>query len=161
MEMKVRVASLGVSLPKTGFGLNAATAGYISLRNGPDETPVSFVVNEHLSLGSSSGTIAAAIVWSEWFTVNRSQHPWLHRKNKLIGKRTSLHIEGATALYGDATVTLIIYSEHGHPNKMMERAFVDTHGFQAAATTVTGILKRLPTPEPELTDLPEGTEDAR
>lgn len=161
MEMKVRVASLGLSLPKTGFGLNAATAAYITIRNAPGDPPVSFVVNEHLSLGSSSGTIAAAMVWSEWFTVNLSRYPWFHRKSKLIGKRASLHVEGTTALYGDATVTLTIYSEHGHPSRIMERAFVDTHGFQAAATTVTGTVKRLATPEPELMGPSETATGAR
>lgn len=143
MQMRITIGSIGASAPRTGFGVNGASGAYIQFREDANDTPYILGLGDYLSLGSKNGTLAMTLLWTEWFAVGVSHHPWLHRKSRLTGQRATLTVEGTTLIVGEVKVIFIVYDDRGHPRSLMERAFVESSGFQAASTTVTGVLCRM------------------
>jgi hypothetical protein len=72
--MKVVIDSIGLSIPKTGIGLNVLSGSYIGIRNSKRIPQVLLGFTDCYSIGSGSETIAMGHVATDWFIVDPVKH---------------------------------------------------------------------------------------
>lgn len=142
MEMRIIMGGYGLSVPSSRIGVNVITGAAIDFRSEYRAEPFRLIMGDAVSMSGASGTIAASQIQTEWFGVNVSRHPWLHRKNRLTGKRAELTCRGTFVASGEVDVQLTVFDEKGHPSTLMQRALLDAKGFQIDATKLRGTLQR-------------------
>lgn len=143
MEMRVVILGVGVAIPRTRLSVNAGTRGIIELRTSEQDTPFRMVIDDRMSIGSASGQIVASNVSSAWFSVNVSRHQWLHNRAGLLGKRAELLVKGTFLSSGEVDIKFSVYDNDGYEQPLIERAFLESQGFQINETRVRGALRRL------------------
>jgi hypothetical protein len=76
MEMKVVIDALGLSIPKTGFGLNLFSGSYIEFRNSKKIPKILIGIKDVISLGAKSGTVILGHVVTEWLSGSEYKSSW-------------------------------------------------------------------------------------
>ena len=61
MQIQITGMSVAIGIPKTGFGINAATFAFISLRPAPGPHMQILAIDDILSVGSKSGTFISPV----------------------------------------------------------------------------------------------------
>lgn len=147
MQMRVTLGGFGLAVPTTRLGVNVASGAYIDFRGDIREEPYRLLLGNVMTVDGNSGTVVASQVWTTWFAVNVSAHPWLHRKNTLVGKRAELTCSGTYAGSGEVELRFDVFDAYHEPKTFLRTAFIESTGFQINATSIRGRLERWYTDE--------------
>lgn len=143
MEMKVIIDSLGLSVPKTGFGLNLFSGSYIEFRNSKKTPKILMGLKDIISLGSKSGTVVLGHIATEWFFVDPIKNSWVTNSGALIGKKAEIEVIGSIIAKGKVDLKFTVYDKDGNTNELISKVDIKSSGFQVANTKVRGILVKV------------------
>ena len=143
MKMKVIIDGIGLSIPKTGLGLNIFSGSYISFRNSKKTPEILMGLADVISLGSKSGTVVVGHVETDWFIVDPVKHNWVTNTNNLVGKKAEVEVVGTLLAKGNVDLKFTVYDKDGNVNELISKVDIKSSGLQVANTKVRGILKQI------------------
>jgi hypothetical protein len=144
MQIQIIGASIAVGIPKTGFGINATTFAYISLRPTEGKLIQTFAVDDHLSIGGKSGTFIWSNVRTSWTNIDSVKYPWVCNAQELTGKTIDLEVIGTMFGAGKADIKVSLIDKDGESTSLVAKMNIESEGFQLTGLKVRGILKLLP-----------------
>lgn len=144
MEMRIIISSLGVSIPNTGFSLNAVSAAYLQFRSSKTSPPTLYGIDSALSVGASGKTVIAGHVKTDWFLVDPRHNPWIRDKRALVGKMVNLHVAGTLVVSGRVDLRMSEIAADGDLSTLLKKDNIKAVGFQASDTSIRGPVKWFP-----------------
>lgn len=144
MEMRITISGAGFALGKTGFGVNALAGAYIETRPSSSFTPCLLALVKGPGIGSESGTVVFGHIQTEWFRVSTELHPWLAKRESLVGKTASIEVTGATVAGGRVDIEFDLISDEGDATSLLSKAHIRSSGFQISSTKVRGRIVQMP-----------------
>ncbi|MCP4748794.1 MAG: hypothetical protein GY874_22085 [Desulfobacteraceae bacterium] len=140
MEMCVNIAGAGISIPKTGFGVNIITGSYLGFRHSQD-SPVSLLgLKDSMSLGSKSGTVIIGWISTKWFPVDQKIHPWVMVPDTLVGSKAEIEVVGTLIAAGKVDLKIALFDGGGNSSSLMSKIDIESVGGQIANTKVRGVI---------------------
>lgn len=141
MEMFINIMGAGVALPKTGFGVNLATASYIGITNGYQVTLLG--LSNVMSLGEKARTFVFGWIKTDPFFVCPIKHNWATNTIALIGQTAEIELTGTLVIRGSVDLKFTVYDKHGNTNELMSKVNIKAIGGQVSETKVRGVLCRI------------------
>ena len=143
MEMKIVITGFGLSIPKTGLGLNLLAGSYVAFRYSEKTPYVVMGLTDALSIGSKSETVVVGHVETHWFFVDPVKHNWVTNVIGLIGKKAEIEVVGTLLIKGETDLKFTVYDKGGNVNELISKVDVKSSGLQIANTKVRGILAEI------------------
>lgn len=143
MEMMVNLFGFGAAIPKTGFGLNIASASYIGFRYSVSTPATMLGVSDIVSMGSKSGTFIGSWIATDWFYVDLAKHGWVADANRLIGKKAQIEVSGTLVVHGTVDLKFTTFDKGGDTNELLSKVDIKASGGQLSETKVRGVLKQI------------------
>lgn len=140
MEMLINIFGFGVTIPKTGFGLNVASGSYVGFRHNKDRPDKLLGLKDIVSLGSKSGTLVGSWVATDWFIVDVAKHSWAANTNWLIGKKAEIEVIGTLIIHGTVDLKFTVYDHNGNADELLTKVDVKAAGGQISNTKIRGVL---------------------
>lgn len=138
MEMMNNIAGLGVAIPKTGFGLNLATASYIGFRLDKNNYDLLLGLKDCFSLGTKSGTLIGSWIKTDWFMVDIKRHGWVADINRLVGSKVEIEVVGTVVAFGTVDLKLTAIDKYGNTKELMSKVDIKASGGQLSNTKIRG-----------------------
>jgi hypothetical protein len=143
MEMIINIFGIGVTIPKTGFGLNVASGSYIGFRHAKHQPDKLLGLRDIVSLGSKSGTLVGSWVATDWFVIDVAKHSWAVNTNSLVGKKAENEVIGTLVIHGTVDLKFTVFDQNGNASELLTKADIKAAGGQISNTKVRGVLGKV------------------
>jgi len=138
MEMRIRIAGVGVALPKLSFGLNLLSGVYFELRHSAKSPSHVFGVAATPDISGKNGTLFGSFISTKWTIVQGATHAWICDRHKFVGKIADVEIKGTLIVSDKVDLTFKIYDANGESEFTLEQIELEGEGFQITDTKIRG-----------------------
>ncbi|MDP4535805.1 hypothetical protein Q3O60_06375 [Alkalimonas collagenimarina] len=137
MEMIVKLDSLGLGIPKTGFGVNLISGSYIQVKYGPNKPFKTYGIANLPSIGGDNATIIYGTLQTKPINLNIEEFQAFSLTN-MTGKHIDIEVSGTVLGSGRADLTISLIDDAGRAQTVVERKNIPVIGGQIASTKVRG-----------------------
>lgn len=142
MEIIVKVDSLSLGFPRTGFGVNVISGSYIQVNYSSNRPNKTYGIVDILSIGGNNSTIVYGTIHTDPIILNADELQAFSLSN-MAGKHVDIEISGMFINSGSADIRITLIDDEGRPQVAIERKNVRVRGGQLASTQVRGRVRHI------------------
>lgn len=137
MEITVNLDSLGIGIPKTGFGVNLISGSYIQISDGTDGPVKTYGIVSTMSVGGDNSTLVYGTLKTAPIKINSDELRFFSVPS-ITGKYIDIEINGTIIGSGRADLTISLIDEGGRAETAIDRKNIQVTGGQLSSTRIRG-----------------------